>query len=796
MTRSLKLHPGNDCVHDHDDHEREHDHHHTHEHDDDKGHGHEHAHDAGHGHDCCRDDATAPVAPLALRFTSAGGNRVDLKVHGLDCAEEVALLKAELVPLVGDERLAFDVQRGRLLVDIRGTATTAQDVVAAVARTGMRAVPFERDATKATAQTSRATTWTTVASAIAIAAGFGTHAVTAGAAAALTGGDVPWIVRGLYAVAIVLGGLTVGPKALAAVRRLRPDMNLLMTIAVIGAVGIGDWLEAATVAFLFSISLALERWSVGRARRAIESLMQLAPTVARVRRQARFVEVAPVDVAVGEVISVLPGERLALDGVVVDGHSAVNQAPITGESVPVDKRAGSDVFAGTVNGEGPLQIRVTKLAGDTTLAHVARLIEEAQVKRARSEVSIEKFAAIYTPSILALAIVVAAGPPLVAGAAWATWAYNALVLLVIGCPCALVISTPVSIVAGLAAAAREGILIKGGQFLEMPARLKAIAFDKTGTLTLGRPQVCEIVPFDEHDNNALLRIAAAIESKSEHPIARAVMALAKSVDLSFGEAKGFRVERGKGAFAVVDGEEHWLGSHVMLEERGQETPEVHARLEALEADGKTIVVIGNARHVCGFLVLADAVRPSTEAVLGDLRALGIESLVMLTGDNDGTARVVSAQVGVDEYRAELLPAQKVEAVAALVSKYGQVAMVGDGVNDAPAMARSSLGIAMGAAGSDVAVEAADIALMSDDLGKLRFLITHSRRVVSIVRQNVVFALAVKFAFVALALLGSASLWMAIAADMGASLLVTANALRLLKGKKDQHRPEQHPPTQR
>jgi Cd2+/Zn2+-exporting ATPase len=562
---------------------------------------------------------------------------------------------------------------------------------------------------------------------------------------------------------------------------MRPDMNLLMVVAILGATAIGDWFEASTVAFLFALSLALEAWSVGRARRAVAALMNLAPPVARlVFENGGEEEVPPDRVPLGHHFLVRPGERIPLDGRVVRGASDVNQAPITGESVPVPKTPGQEVFAGTINGDATLTIECTKPAEETTLAHIIRLVGEAQARRAPSELWVDRFARVYTPTVMAIAFAVMVIPPLFFGGTWQEWFYRSLVLLVIACPCALVISTPVSIVAALAASARNGVLIKGGLYVEAPARLAAIAMDKTGTLTEGTPTVVEVVPLSGHDENELLERAAALEARSTHPLARAILAHAHKRGITIRPAEDCQITQGKGATGRFNGQDYWLGSHRHLEERRQETEEVHRRLEALSAAGRTVVVVGNASHVCGFIALADTVRPEAKQTLQSLRDAGVKHIVMLTGDNRGTAEAIAREVGVDEVHADLLPADKVNAVEDLVAKYGRVAMVGDGVNDAPALGRATLGIAMGSAGSDAAIEVADIALMSDDLSKLPWLIRHSRRTLAVIRQNIGFSLAVKVLFVILTFVGYSSLWAAIAADTGASLLVIFNALRLLK----------------
>jgi Cd2+/Zn2+-exporting ATPase len=543
---------------------------------------------------------------------------------------------------------------------------------------------------------------------------------------------------------------------------------------------IGEWFEAATVSFLFSLSLALEAWSVGRARRAVEALMDLAPPSVRLLRDGDVVEVRPEDVPVGSRFLVRPGERIPLDGRVIAGSSSVNQAPITGESVPVDKGPGGPAFAGTINGNGALEVESTTTAGETTLAHIIRLVAEAQSRRAPSEIWVDRFARIYTPAVFVTAGLVFFVPPMLAGASWTVWTYRALVLLVIGCPCALVISTPVTIVAALASAARSGVLIKGGVFVEAPARVKAVALDKTGTLTEGRPTVTNVIPLDGHSDAELIARAAGLEMHTDHPLARAIVEYARTRNVPRVMAADVQIIQGKGATGRIDGREYWVGSHRYLEERTVETEEIHLELERLSAAGQTVIVVGSDRHVCGFIVLADAIREEAPEAIRRLKQLGVMRVVMLTGDNRPTAEAIGAQAGVDEVRAELLPVDKVNAVAALVDHYDITAMVGDGINDAPALARASIGIAMGVAGSDAAIETADIALMSDDLRKIPWLVEHSRRAVAIVRQNIVMSLVVKGTFVLLTFAGRASLWAAIAADMGVTLIVVTNALRLLR----------------
>ena len=720
--------------------------------------------------------------------------KLQFKIHGMDCAEETAILRSEIGPVVGGEsNLAFDVLNGRMTVTAPNTDLPALSIISAVARTGMRAEVW-KEASKATDQGRRrlrdGRTIATIASGAFLLGGFLSHAILAGLGPAIgiaeTPGSeaVPVLALALYALGIASGAWFILPKAWAAIRRLRPDMNLLMTIAIIGAAAIGEWFEAATVAFLFAVSLSLESWSVARARRAIAALMSLTPTiVTMLREDGDEATVSPDLVPVGGRFLVRPGERIALDGIVVVGSGEVNQAPITGESSSILKTVGSQVFAGTVNGDGVLEVESTRPAADTVVARIVRMVEDAGSRRAPAEMWVDRFARVYTPAVLLLAAGVLLVPPLLFGGLWQEWLYRSLVLLVIGCPCALVISTPVSIVSALAAASRNGVLVKGGAFIEAPAHLRAIALDKTGTLTTGAPAVATVVSMNGHSEAEVLTRAAAIELRSEHPLAAAIVSYARERKVEFAPAQDVSVLRGKGATGVINGTRYWVGSHRYTDERGQGDTELCERLDAMAAAGGTIVVVGNDEHVCGLIGLRDGVRPGTREVLNDLRAAGIRKIVMLTGDNQGTASAVGAETGVDEVRAELLPEDKVAAVESLVAEFGTVAMVGDGVNDAPAMARATIGIAMGAVGSDAAIETADIALMSDDLSKLPWLMRHSRRTLAIIRQNIGFSLAVKVLFTVLTFIGAASLWGAIAADMGASLLVVFNGLRLLRVRR-------------
>jgi len=586
-----------------------------------------------------------------------------------------------------------------------------------------------------------------------------------------------------FGLAVACGTRHVIVKAFYALKRLRADMNLLMTIAVIGAMFIDEWFEAATVSFLFALSLAIESWSIGRARHAVEALLELAPSTVTVKEESGQEHVMSAsEVSIGTHFILAPGAKIPLDGNVISGVSSANQAPITGESMPVAKQVGDEVFAGSINGEGTLEIRSTKLVTDTTLAQITRLVGEAHSKRADVEQWVEKFARVYTPAVMLVALAMCIIPPLFFEGGWSEWFYHALVLLVIACPCALVISTPVSIVAALACAARQGILIKGGIYIETPAHLNAIAFDKTGTLTSGEPKVTGVYPFNGHSEAELLSRAAALEARSNHPLAKAILRYTETLGINVASAEHVTVLPGKGVTGLFNGTDFWLGSRRYLLERSQEIPEISEKAIALEQTGQTVIAIGNDRHICGLIAVADQPRAEIKSILQALSQTGIKHLVMLTGDNQVTANNIAAQIGIDEVHAELLPADKVEIVSQMVEKYGQVAMIGDGVNDAPALGRANLGIAMGVLGSDAAIEIADIALMGDDLSKLPWLIGHSKRTLAIIRQNITFALTIKAAFAILAFAGVATLWEAIAADMGASFLVVANGLRLLHPK--------------
>jgi Cd2+/Zn2+-exporting ATPase len=702
----------------------------------------------------------------------------------MDCDEEIALIRAKLGAMPGVDDLSFNLVSQKLTVMHRGRPEALAAALRDIHMTP-RAEKVE-EAPPPSFWQRRQRVILTAGSGLLTLVGFSLALAGAGRAAS-------WP---LYGAAVLAGGWLIARKAWFALRSLSLDMNVLMCLAVIGALAIGDWLEGATVVALFALANLLESLSMERARRSIKALMDSSPPTARVRREGVERAVPLSEVRVGEVASVRPGERIPLDGTVIEGASAVDQSSITGESMPVDKGVGDELYGGTINGQGYLELRVSRLAADTALARIIHGVEEAQSRKAPSQSFVDRFARVYTPAVVLAALLLAVLPPLAGGQPWGVWFYRALVLLVVACPCALVISTPVTIASGLARATREGILIKGGIYLEGLGGLRAFAFDKTGTLTEGRPRVSGVHalggagagrgeaaagrPQPQDAAAEVLAAAAGVEARSEHPLAGAILAFARGQGLALPEAGDFQSLPGRGASAVLDGRRTFVGNHRLFEEMGWCTPELERLLGRLEAEGQTAVLVGREGIVLGAVAVADRPREQARRALAELKRAGVRRTVMLTGDNRPAARAVAAELGVDEVRAELLPQDKVEAVRELASRHGGVAMVGDGVNDAPALTAATVGIAMGAAGTDAALETADVALMSDDLTRLPVAVRLSRRVGGIVRQNILFALLVKVVFIALTPLGFTSLWMAVAADMGASLLVIFNGLRALR----------------
>jgi len=584
----------------------------------------------------------------------------------------------------------------------------------------------------------------------------------------------------LSAGAIGLAGFSTYGKGLAALRQGRLNINALMSVAVTGAFLIGQWPEAAMVMALYAIAELIEARAVDRARNAIKGLLDLAPDAAEVLQlDGSWSSIPAGEVVLDAIIRVKPGARIALDGVVTAGTSAVDQAPVTGESIPVDKSAGDAVFAGTINETGTLEIRVTSAASNSTLARIIHAVEQAQGARAPTQQFVDRFAAIYTPAVFALAVAVAVLAPWLMGWAWTTALYKALVLLVIACPCALVIATPVTVVSGLAAAAKRGILIKGGIYLEEARKLKAIAFDKTGTITEGKPRLVatEILASDAPES-VILRWAGDLAGHSDHPVAKAI---AKGLDRGNGLLEGFTALPGRGIEARLDGRTLTLGNHRLIEDRGLCSAQIEARLAVHEAQGRSVTLLASQAQVLAIFAVADTIKENSREALAELHALGVSS-AMLTGDNTATAQTIAIQAGIDDARGNLLPEDKLAAIEDLRKRHGPVAMTGDGINDAPALARADIGIAMGAAGTDIAMEAADVVIMNDDLRRIPEAIRLSRRTHAVLWQNIVLALGIKSVFLVLALFGAATMWMAVFADMGASLLVVFNGLRLLQGR--------------
>ncbi|WP_083453841.1 heavy metal translocating P-type ATPase [Syntrophomonas palmitatica] len=584
-----------------------------------------------------------------------------------------------------------------------------------------------------------------------------------------------------YILAIGLGAYhpaRTGLSVLITAREL--DMNILMTLAAVGAAAIGQYQEGAVVVFLFALGNALQAYSLDRTRNSIRTLMELAPAQALIRRNGVEVLLNVEDVEIGDIMLVKPGEKISMDGQVVAGASAVNQAAITGESMPAAKQRGDQVFAGTLNQLGALEVKVTRLAKDNTVARIIHLVEEAQGQKAPSQQFIDRFAHYYTPAVILGAVLVAVLPPLVGGYSWSRWFYEALAMLLVACPCALVISTPVSIVSAIGNAARQGIMIKGGAYLEQAGDVRAIAMDKTGTLTSGQPELTDIILKGDWDEARVLGAAAAIEKRSEHPLAQAILNSAQERDILLPDLQGFASVPGKGARGIISGEECLIGSPAFLAENGISIDRAAEQINDLNAQGRTTVLLGAEGKVQALLAAADRLRENSPRAVRDLHAAGISNVIMLTGDNYAAARRTADLTGVDHFRAELMPEDKLQVIRELQEEYGAVAMVGDGVNDAPALAAASLGIAMGVAGSDAAIDTADIALMGDDLSKLAYLIALSRKTLRIIKQNIGFSLLFKGMILLLVVPGWLTLWLAVAADMGTTLLVTMNGLRLLR----------------
>ncbi|AJX76573.1 cadmium-translocating P-type ATPase [Burkholderia pseudomallei MSHR2543] len=752
----------------------------------DHPHDHDHDHDHDRDHDgaaCC---APAPVAfaPLPGARKAAGGRvRSAFRIMQMDCPTEETLIRKKLGAMSEVAALEFNLMQRMLAVEhvpgaeagiaaaIRSLGMTPEQADAGAS--GRGALPAPADAPRP---------WWPLAVA----------GVAAAASEAATWLQLPvWLAAALALAAVATCGLGTYRKGWIALTNGNLNINALMSIAVTGAMAIGQWPEAAMVMVLFTVAELIEARSLDRARNAIQSLMRLAPDTVTLRQpDGTWQPVDAAQVALGAIVRVKPGERIGLDGEIVAGRSTVNQAPITGESLPVEKTEGDAVYAGTINEAGSFEYRVTAVASNTTLARIIHAVEEAQGAKAPTQRFVDSFARVYTPIVFAIALVVAIAPPLVLDGAWRDWIYRALVLLVIACPCALVISTPVTIVSGLAAAARRGILVKGGVYLEQGRRLAWLALDKTGTITRGKPVQTDFEMRAADVDAALVRgLAARLAARSDHPVSQAVAAASaaqagaggvpRAKPASFADVADFEAIPGRGVRGKIDGVPYWLGNHRLVEELDCCTSALEARLDELERQGKTVVMLIDGARVLGLFAVADTVKDTSRAAVAELHALGIKT-AMLTGDNPHTAQAIAQQVGIDDARGNQLPQDKLAAVEALAAGGRAVGMVGDGINDAPALARADIGFAMGAMGTDTAIETADVALMDDDLRKIPAFVRLSRATHRVLVQNIAFALAVKAVFVGLTVAGMGTMWMAVFADAGASLIVVGNGLRLLR----------------
>ena len=728
------------------------------------------------GKSCGCSAPTALSIPPRIVAAPPTADAAIYRIENMDCPTEEALIRSKLADLPGVVGLEFNLMQRQLTV--RHALSSLGPVEHALASIGMRATRMPSsspeaalDASDTAMEPAAKTAWWPLAiSAI---------AALAAEAFSWVSPETTWPMIALSAVAILTGGLGTYKKGWIALRHRNLNMNALMSIAVTGAMLIGHWPEAAMVMVLFALAELIEAKSLDRARRAIRGLMDLAPEQATVQQaDGSWHEFEARQVALGSRVRVRPGERLALDGQVLEGRSTINQAPITGESLPVEKAPGDAVFAGTINESGSFEYRVTAAANDSTLARIIHAVEAAQGSRAPTQRFVDQFARWYTPAVFFVALAVAVIPPLATGAAWMPWLYKALVLLVIACPCALVISTPVTIVSGLAAAARRGILIKGGVYLEEGRKLQWLALDKTGTVTHGKPVQTDFIVWQGADAGVVRSKAASLASRSDHPVSRAIALAAQADAVTLHVVDEFAALPGRGVRGRIGGETLHLGNHRLAEELGVCTPELEQRLSTLESAGKSVVMLVADAGVLALFAVADTVKDSSREAIADLHALGIRT-VMLTGDNAYTAQAIAAQVGIDRAQGNLLPEDKLREIEQLVGN-GRVGMVGDGINDAPALARADIGFAMGAAGTDTAIETADVALMDDDLRKIPAFVRLSRATARVLVQNITLALAIKAVFLVLTFTGQATMWMAVFADMGASLLVVANGLRLLR----------------
>ncbi|WP_394548213.1 heavy metal translocating P-type ATPase [Priestia aryabhattai] len=689
-------------------------------------------------------------------------------IEGMDCAACANTIVNHLktVPAVKDVRVNFSTGKAQIEHD-----NEADDIIKEVSKAGYTATLVTSSRQPAESRHHKGKNGPIIFSGILIALGFiGSHT-----------GIASYMTTVLYAIAMIISGYKPAKSAYYGIKSRSLDMNVLMTVAALGAAVIGEWLEGATVVWLFALGVALQTRSIEQTRNSIRGLMDLAPSEAWIKENGQLIKKAAEDISIGSTIVVKPGDRIPLDGEIINGESSINQAPITGESIPVDKAIGDAVYAGTINESGSLEIKVTKLVEDTTISKIIHLVEEAQEKKAPTQAFVDKFATIYTPIVFILALFIMVIPPLFDGA-WSEWFYKGLELLVVACPCALVISTPVAIVSAIGNAAKNGVLIKGGTFLEKAGAINAIAFDKTGTLTEGKPAVSEVVSLGAEENQ-LLAITKTLEDYSNHPIARAIVDYAAEKKVVSLQGSNFKILTGKGVQATIKDTVYYAGNAKLFSDLGTPLSHCWSHIEKLQNEGKTIIMVGTAKSVLGIISVADTIRHTTVSALESLKQNGMQQIVMLTGDNEGTAKMIASQSGVDRYFADLMPEDKVKAIQQLQHEGYQTAMVGDGINDAPALATADLGIAMGGAGTDTAMETADIVLMADNLEKLPHTMKLSRKALAVIKQNIWFSIIVKVIALAFIFPGWLTLWIAVLSDTGAALLVILNSLRLLKMKK-------------
>ena len=739
--------------------------------------------------DCCG-STHAAHAPVSIAAGAAG--RL-FRIATMDCSAEESEIRRALEPIAGIRSLGFQLGARTLRIDA-GEEACAK-ALEAIRKAGFDPQPAQ---TGANAQAdghdherhahdhshdggfgSFGSGVTRLAAALVLA--MGAEAVSFFAPELLA-----WKVAGMAVAALAIGlaGLDTYKKGLAALLRGKLNINALMSVAVTGAFLIGQWPEAAMVMALYAIAELIEAKAVDRARNAIKGLLDMAPEEALMRGADGGWSATPVAaVPLEAVVRIRPGERVPLDGVVTSGNSAVNQAPITGESIPVDKGPGDSAFAGTINETGEIEIRVTAAAGNTTLARIIHAVEQAQGSRAPTQRFVDRFAAVYTPAVFAIAVAVAVLMPLLAGLSWQESLYKALVLLVIACPCALVISTPVTVVSGLSAAARRGILIKGGTYLEEARLLKAVALDKTGTITEGKPQLVDWHTWGDADPAMAEQFAATMASRSDHPVSKAIAAGLNVGSVEAAEVQGFKALPGRGVEGITHGQHIVLGNHRLIHELGLCGVELEAELAQHEQQGRTVTLLADDTRVLALFAVADTIKQTSRQAIADLKTLGVTP-VMLTGDNAATARAIATQAGIDDARGDLLPEAKLDAIREMQQHYGATGMTGDGINDAPALAQADIGFAMGGAGADTAMEAADVVIMNDNLERVAETVRLSKRTHAVLWQNISLALGIKAVFLLLAVFGTATMWMAVFADMGASLLVVGNGLRLLRGRRN------------